>query len=255
MDNSKASFKEKLSEDNINQINSLSDYFENSIGTTADKLDNFSKYITRTSMSRFLTKYEIFKKILDVQGCIIECGVLFGGGLMSWAHFSSILEPANHQRRIFGFDTFEGFPNISSKDKSKSSSIFCKDGELCVDSEEDLKIGISIYDKTRYFNNVPKVNLIRGDVENTVPKFLEENQQIIVSLLYLDFDIYTPTKICLRSFLPRMPKGSIIAFDQLNNPQWPGETRAVYEVFGGEFNKIKIKKIPVIGTSISYLEV
>ena len=250
---SKASFKEKLSNNNIDQINSLSDYFENSIGTTADKLDNFPKYISRTSMSRFLTKYEIFKKVLDVQGVIIECGVLFGGGLMSWAHFSSILEPSNHQRRIFGFDTFEGFPNVSENDISKSSSEFCRNGELNVDSEEDLKIGINIYDKNRFFNNVEKVKLIRGNVLNTVPEFLNNNQQIVISLLYLDFDIYEPTKFCLEKFIPRMTKGSIIAFDQLNNPQWPGETKAVFEIFGG-FNKVSIKKIPGYGTSISYLE-
>lgn len=250
---SKASFKEKLSNNNIDQINSLSDYFENSIGTTADKLDNFPKYISRTSMSRFLTKYEIFKKVLDVQGVIIECGVLFGGGLMSWAHFSSILEPSNHQRRIFGFDTFEGFPNVSENDISKSSSEFCRNGELNVDSEEDLKTGINIYDKNRFFNNVEKVKLIRGNVLNTVPEFLNNNQQIVISLLYLDFDIYEPTKFCLEKFIPRMTKGSIIAFDQLNNPQWPGETKAVFEIFGG-FNKVSIKKIPGYGTSISYLE-
>lgn len=250
---SKASFKEKLSNNNIDQINSLSDYFENSIGITADKLDNFPKYISRTSMSRFLTKYEIFKKVLDVQGVIIECGVLFGGGLMSWAHFSSILEPSNHQRRIFGFDTFEGFPNVSENDISKSSSEFCRNGELNVDSEEDLKTGISIYDKNRFFNNIEKVKLIRGNVLNTVPEFLNNNQQIVISLLYLDFDIYEPTKFCLEKFIPRMTKGSIIAFDQLNNPQWPGETKAVFEIFGG-FNKVSIKKIPGYGTSISYLE-
>lgn len=251
--NSKASFKEKLSKNNIEQINSLSDYFEHSIGTIADKLDNFPKYITRTSMTRFLTKYEIFKKIIDVQGSIIECGVLFGGGLMSWAHFSSILEPANHQRRIFGFDTFQGFPEVTEQDKSKLSSEFCNDGNLYVDSEEDLKVAIDVYNKTRFFNNVEKISLIRGDVLNTVPKFLEENQHIVISLLYLDFDIYKPTKFCLENFLPRMTKGSIVAFDQLNNPQWPGETKAVFEVFGG-FNKISIKKIPSFGTSISYME-
>ena len=30
-------------------------------------------------------------------------------------------------------------------------------------------------------------------------------------------------------FLPRMPKGSILAFDQINNPGWPGETAALLE--------------------------
>lgn len=249
-----AQFKEKLSEDNISQINLMAEYFENSSGSIPDKLDNFSKYITRTSMARFLTRYEIFKKILDVQGVVIECGVLFGGGLMSWAHFSSILEPANHQRRIIGFDTFEGFPEISNEDKSKTSSKFGEKGNLKVDSEEELKIGIQIYDKTRFFNNVEKVSLVRGNVLETVPKFLEENKHIVISLLYMDFDIYKPTKFCINQFISRMPKGSIIAFDQLNNPQWPGETQALFECFEN-FNKLEIKKIPGFGTSISYFKI
>ena len=254
MQESKAGFKEKLSQNNIDQINSMSDYFESSIGTIADKLDNFPKYVTRTSMARFLTKYEIFKQVIDVQGVVIECGVLFGGGLMSWAHFSSILEPANHQRRIFGFDTFEGFPNVTDFDKSKDSSKFGKNNELYVASENDLKVGIEIYDKTRFFGHVPKVSLVRGNVMETVPKFLEENRQIVISLLYMDFDIYEPTKFCLNKFLPRMPKGSIVAFDQLNNPQWPGETQALYNSVEN-FNNLEIKKIPGYGTSISYFKV
>ena len=48
-------------------------------------------------------------------------------------------------------------------------------------------------------------------------------------MLYLDFDIYEPTLTALENFLPRMPKGSVIAFDELNNPDWPGETMAFLE--------------------------
>ena len=53
--------------------------------------------------------------------------------------------------------------------------------------------------------------------------------------MFLDFDIYQPTKVALDYFLPRMSKGGIIAFDQLNNPDWPGETLAYLE-------KTKLKK-------------
>jgi len=50
-----------------------------------------------------------------------------------------------------------------------------------------------------------------------------------VSLLYLDFDIYEPTVAALKHFVPRMPKGAVIAFDELNLKDWKGESVAVLE--------------------------
>ena len=81
-----------------------------------DKLDNFTKYIKRQKLTRLLALYEIFKRILNVKGSIVECGVYRGFGLMAWAHMSAILEPNNLTRRIYGFDTFEGFINVNEKD-------------------------------------------------------------------------------------------------------------------------------------------
>jgi len=52
---------------------------------------------------------------------------------------------------------------------------------------------------------------------------------LLVSLLYLDFDIYEPTVTALTQLLPRIPKGGIVAFDEVNNPHWPGETLALLE--------------------------
>ena len=62
----------------------------------------------------------------------------------------------------------------------------------------------------------------------------------MVSLLFLDFDIYKPTKAALEYFVPRMPKGAIIAFDELDNPLWPGETQAMFEYFSE--NKLELKR-------------
>src|SRR5262245_59502817 len=61
---------------------SLEAYFNESPGSVVEKLDNFGKYVPRQSLARFMARYEIFKLIKDVQGSIVECGVLFGGGLM-----------------------------------------------------------------------------------------------------------------------------------------------------------------------------
>ena len=72
----------------------LDAYFARSPSSNLAKLDNFPKYVPRQSLTRFLTRYEIFKKVLRVQGSIVECGVLHGGGLMTFAQLSAILEPA-----------------------------------------------------------------------------------------------------------------------------------------------------------------
>jgi hypothetical protein len=63
-----------------------------------------------------------------------------------------------------------------------------------------------------------------------------------VSLLHLDFDIYAPTKAAIEHFVPRMPKGGIIVFDELNNKSWPGETVAVLESLN--INQLEIKRFP-----------
>jgi hypothetical protein len=55
---------------------------------------------------------------MPVKGSIVECGVFKGFGLMSWAKLSAMLEPENFTRRIYGFDTFEGFTALSDKDNN-----------------------------------------------------------------------------------------------------------------------------------------
>jgi hypothetical protein len=71
-----------------------------------------------------------------------------------------------------------------------------------------------------------------------------------VSFAYFDFDIYLPTKVCLEAILPRLTKGSIIAFDELNCPEFPGETLAVMEVLG--LSNYAIKR-STLNPLISYL--
>ena len=75
-----------------------------------------------------------------------------------------------------------------------------------------------------------------------IPEFIENNRHLLVSLLYLDFDLYEPTLVALEHFFPRMPKGAIIAFDELDNPLWPGETEAMNDFI--KDNKLRIERLP-----------
>ncbi len=224
--------------------------FDKSNDTTASKLQNFVKYIRRQDVTKLLARYEIFKKVLYTKGSVVECGVFKGAGLMSWALFSDMLEPVNLTRRIYGFDTFEGFPNVSEKDKNMLRNPGT--GDLKAEVFDELCELISAYDKNRFLGHISKVSLVKGDVTKTIPEFIEKNQHLVVSLLFLDMDLYEPTKAAIEYFVPRMPKGSVIAFDELDNPIWPGETLALLDSIG--INKLELKRMD-FDPYISYAEI
>lgn len=227
----------------------LSNAFETSRDTIEARLEAFPRYARRKTVTRFVTLYELFKLAQPVKGSVIECGVFRGFGLMTWAHLSAVLEPANLTRRIYGFDSFQGFPTVSEKDANTTKAPM--PGQLKADSFEELSKLIEIYDQDRFLGHVDKVHLVKGDVVETVPRFVQEHPHLVVSLLFLDVDLYEPTKAALKHFVPRMPKGSILAFDQLDNPIWPGEARALADTLG--INNLELRRFdwdPYVGYAI-----
>ena len=166
---------------------------------------------------------------------------------MTWALLSEIFEPLNHLRNIIGFDTFSGIVSISDKDNT--DTVQAKKGGMSIDAYDDLLESIRLYNKNRFLKHIDKVKLVKGDVKLTLPKYLKENPHTVISLLYLDINIFEPTAIALRHLVPRMPKGGVIVFDELNHEVWPGETIAVIQELG--LNKLKIERFP-FGSTMSY---
>ncbi len=224
--------------------------FDVSDCSTDAKLEHFAKYVRRQSIARFLAQYEIFKLTLGVKGSVVECGVHHGSGLMAWAKLSSTLEPYNYRRKIIGFDTFGGFPAVHAKDGGADNvhaGMFKED----YDTFSELKTCIAEYDANRFINQIGKVEVVCGDAIKTIPEYLAANQHLLISLLYLDFDIYEPTVAAITHLLPRIPRGGIIAFDEINNANWPGETRALLEKF--DLNQYAVQCFP-FEPNISYIQ-
>lgn len=236
------------SEREVSYMDALAKKLSNSMFSNVEQMISFPMYVPRQALATFLYKYQLFSKILNIHGSIVECGVAYGAGIMAFAQFSAILEPVNYTRKIIGFDTFEGFPHISVKD-SKGNDTHRKEGGMAVDSYTEIQQCVKLYDQNRSIGHISKVKLIKGDATKTIPQYIEDNPHIIVSLLYLDFDIYEPTVVAIKHFLPRMPKGAIIAFDELCHPDWPGETLAVLEEIG--INNLRIQRVP-FDTTRSY---
>ena len=240
--------KNKNTINNIDYYDQLTRFFENDPSNTLMKIRSFANYVPRQVLSDFLVRYELFKMVKNHAGSILEFGVFNGQGLMSFAQFSAILEPNNLNRKIFGFDTFNGFEGISIKD-AHGSSPYLTDGGFKVDSYSRLQEAIHLFDINRFIGHVPKVELIKGDVTKTLDKFLEENPHLIISLLYLDMDIYKPTKYVLEKLLSRVPKGGVVAFDEINMKEYPGESLALMETV--DLGTVELKKVS-FSSRVSY---
>jgi len=206
-------------------------YFENSLGSAIDKQQSLMRYMSRQDLAKLLCYADIFNMTSGLAGNIIECGVYYGNGLMTFAKLCSSFEPYNYNCKVIGFDTFEGNQGMSDKDKVSSdlSGLHRFDGGYQANTFDDLTECIKIFDQDRPLNQFSKVELVKGNICETAPNYIEENQQTLVRILSLTMNLYEPTKAALKAFLPRMAKGSIIMPFTLNSDLYPGMTLSILD--------------------------
>lgn len=195
-------------------------------------------FANRVTVTAALSRIELFKMVMDVPGAIIECGVYRGNSLMLYMHLSSILEPYAINRSIIGFDTFAGFTSIDQQQDPKDIN-----AQMFSDTDQTLiQDMIEASDLVRPVNRIPRCQLVKGDIAETAPEFVETRPDLVVAMLILDTDLYESTKVALQTFLPLMPKGGVVVFDEVAYVNFPGETSALKEIL--DLNKVELKRLP-----------
>jgi len=202
-------------------------------------LSNLGIFIDSKTLSRLLFLDFIYKKIINIQGVVFDFGTRWGQNLVTFQNLRSIYEPYNRHRLIVGFDTFEGFPEITQEDGN--SKLMEKNNLSTTKNYENyLSLLLSFHQILNPLSHISKNNIIKGDASFTLIKYLIDNPETIIALAYFDFDIYQPTKDCLEIIKNRLTKGSILVFDELNDHDSPGETIALMEIFG--LNNINLQR-------------
>ncbi len=218
----------------------LEQHFEKYNISKTEICRNFSIYSRRIFLKRFLAHYELFRNVIDLPGDMVELGVYRGTTLMNWANFLEIRNMPDRQKQVFGFDNFRGFTSLHEKDGKVDGRVKKEVGGFDAGVfDEILKDAISIYDKDRFVPYKPRVILVEGDIEETVPRFVEEHPGLRICLLHFDCDMYEPTMVGLKYFWPLVVQGGVVLFDEYGIRPWEGESRAVDEYFQG---KAKIKR-------------
>ncbi|HET6989944.1 MAG TPA: class I SAM-dependent methyltransferase [Bacteroidia bacterium] len=202
-------------------------------------LNNLGLFTKRQVLSRILMLNDMYKKIVNLHGIVCEFGVNWGNSLALFESFRGMYEPFNYNRKIVGFDTFEGFPSVHEKD---GNSDIIKKGSYATTKnyEEYLEKVLQYHESEAPIPHIKKFELVKGDASVTVKKYLKDHPETIIAFAYFDFDIYEPTKACLEAILPHLTKGAVIGFDQMNFNEFQGETLAFKEVLGT--NKFRIHR-------------
>ena len=202
-------------------------------------LSNLGLFLNSKHLSRILFMNYIYQKIIDVQGVVFDLGTRWGQNMSLFTSFRGIYEPYNRHRKIIGFDTFEGFVEITPED---GESNLMNPGNVTVSPnyEDYLNEIMECHEQDNPLSHIKKFSIIKGDANNTVSDYLESNPETIISLAYFDFDVYKPTAKVLETIIPRLTRGSVLGFDELNDPDSPGETIALMEKIG--LNNIKLRR-------------
>lgn len=223
--------------------------FKNNPVPSAEQLANVGLFQKRQELTKVIFLQELYKQMLPVHGVIMEFGVRWGQNLVTLTNLRGIYEPYNYSRKIIGFDTFEGFPSVHEKDGQHN---IIEKGAFNVTEgyEEYLKQVLDYHAGESPLNHISKNELVKGDAVVMLEKYLKAHPETVIAMAYFDFDIYEPTKKCLELITPYLTKGSVIGFDEICDPQFPGETVALREVWGTK--KFSLRRSPYGGIQ-SYL--
>lgn len=175
--------------------------------------DAYNAFLVEADLDRFtkiLCRYELFKTVAEKPGDIVECGVFKGQGLLFWAKMIQIFNPLS-QRRVIGFDTFDGVPETvkGALDRSSSESFRDYGG-----------VPEMVMAKAGEFGLAKRIEIVPGDATVTVPAYAAERPGLRIALLNLDFDVYEPTLAALEALYDRVVPGGLITLDEYAIHKW-----------------------------------
>jgi len=140
---------------------------------------------------------DLLKMQPRIDGCIVEAGTFKGG---STAKFSIVAKRLN--RQLITFDSFEGLPE---NEEAHDKSIFGYsikgwfEGKKFLGGLEEVKRNIEKY------GAIDSCRFIKGWYEDTMPGFKEK-----IVAAYLDVDLASSTKTCLKYLYPLIEPGGIL---------------------------------------------
>jgi len=218
-----------------------------------DVLQHFQSYIMRRDLPKFLSHYELFKQVVDLPGCIVELGVYRGRSFFTWSNLMETFCPGDRSRMVYGFDHFEGLVDFTEQDGAKDDRPYAaKVHGGWKATLDEIEMLVEIHNLDNLIPGSKRCEIIPGNLQKTIPKFLEAHPGLRISLLHFDVDLYEPTYFGLETLYPLVVPGGVVCFDEYGLVPWQGETQAVDDYFAKLGRRPVIRKYPFASTPHGY---
>ncbi len=173
---------------------------------------------TRLSWIRFAQLARLAREVVrdGIDGDYAEFGVWRGGSLFLVA--SLWREAGQIERRLSGFDSFEGLP---APDHGRDGAGFFE-GQFA-DTEFEEVAGFFAA------RGLDRVELHRGWFSDTIDRLGDRP----LALCHIDADLYDSVKLALERTYDLVSPGGVILFDDYGHAEASGATIAVQEFFAG----------------------
>lgn len=207
------------------------------------KLDEQFHALNIGNMISVVYWYEFFKMIQNVPGDVVECGVGRGRSLLIISALNYFLKGSKKPRKIFAYDSFEGFPSPTVEDESQRNP---KKGEWSKSPSGKYAYSPNFIKSVLSNAYIPTKNIFIK--KGFFSKTLVNHPKRPISILHADGDLFSSTTDILESLFDKVSKGGIIVFDDiyLGNRDFPGAKKAAKKFLGNDYSKLKTS---VIGTS------
>ena len=207
----------------------------NYFGNNVLKLSAYKRFkIHYESFAHLLYFKEIYDLVKNLDGDIVECGVGHGHSLYKLCCLACY---ENKGRMIYGFDSFEGFPEPSEEDMSPRNP---QKGEWNVATVETIERKLAEAGRIELSFIKNNLKLVKGFFDESLSRYDGEN----IAFLHLDVDLYKSYKVSLEYFWPKVARGGVVAFDEYRNAteKFPGAAKAVDEFFGSSVTQIRFNE-------------
>ena len=167
----------------------------------------------------------LFELIKNTPGDIVECGSGTGRTFLMLAYnISSEKSPHSVSRKLWGFDSFQGFPEPSKEDIPPRGP---EKGEWSHASMDEVRRRLVVSGVIPNNFIEERVEIVQGFFNETLKNFPERP----IALLHIDADLYQSYKDALTILFPKVAGGVVVTFDEYGSRKWPGATQAVDEYF------------------------
>jgi hypothetical protein len=197
--------------------------------------NQFYLHCDPSRVSKFLAHAKLYEMSLNLPGHYMEAGVFKGASFCRMRKLGKLFHP-DHTRRFIGFDVFGRFPEAAYEaDRKVLNKQFESDGNEGI-SKADLE---QLLQAQHLFDCV---ELIEGNVTETLPEYLARYEEVSFSIVNVDVDLYESTKSVLEHAFPRVVKGGVVILDDYEG--FPGAKKAVDEYLCDHKRPEIIRKFP-----------